>query len=480
MNANPRFLVGLDLGSRGHEVVICDEEGDRVRRFSIGRGRGGQEQLQREVSEILAGGGRAEYVVEAAQNFWQEVIHPLHAAGERVYLVDPTKCSDLRKFYSRHTKTDTIDAHATARLPLTDRALRSVWVGTPEQESLRRLCRLSWKLTEQMCNQKRRVSTMLEMVLPGIGEVWKNNYCGSARLFFRRYLDPQRARRLGRKRLGQILRRRAYGKFSLEAEEKLWAVIQNAPELRYRYDDLMLEVQCELDLLEDLERRQQVLRERIAELYAEVDPSHRLEHVPGLGYFLAAALTSAIGDVRRWGSADSLVAASGLVPRKKASSGHEKANQPLTKRGDPQLRCWLYVSAEIVRHYDPELQAFFLRLRRRGLPHKAAICAVAAKLLRRLFAVLRDQSEYRRAEQERIGNGKKPVRESVHEVAEELLKDKPDEASCASPKLALPRGDGKSAGSTEPPASLRRTCEAANTHHLGHLPSLDRGSEAIL
>jgi transposase len=397
-----------------------------------------------------------------------------------VYLVDPTKCHDLRKFYSRHTKTDTIDAHATARLPLTDRALRPVWVGTPEQESLRRLCRLSWKLTEQMSNQKRRLTTMLEMVLPGIGEVWKNNYCGSARLFFRRYLDPQRARRLGRKRLGQILRRRAYGKFPPQAEEKLWAVIQNAPVLRYRYDDLVLEVHCQLDLLEDLERRQEALRERIAELYAEVDPTHRLEHVPGLGYFLAAALTSAIGDVRRWGSADSLVAASGLVPRKKASSGHEKANQPLTKRGDPQLRCWLYVSAELVRHYDPELQAFFLRLRRRGLHHKAAICAVAAKLLRRLYAVLRDQTEYRSAEQDRIRNGKKPIRESVHEVAEELLKDKPDEASCASPKLPPAEGEGKTATPATVPAGLGAGQKTQNTPCLEYSRSQDRGSEGVL
>jgi transposase len=479
MNADPRFLVGLDLGSRQHEVVICDEQGERVRRFSIGRGRGGQEQLEREVSAVLAGGGRAEYVVEAAQNFWQEIIHPLHAAGQKVYLVDPTKCSDLRKFYSRHTKTDTIDAQATARLPLTDRHLRPVWVGTPEQESLRRLCRLSWKLTEQMCNQKRRLSTMLEMVLPGIGEVWKNNYCGSARLFYRRYLEAGRARRLGRKRLGAILRRRAYGKFPAQAEEKLWAVIQNAPALRYRGDDLMFEVQCELDLLENLEHRQQVLRERIEELYGEVDPAHRLEHVPGLGYFLAAALTSAIGDVRRWGSADSLVAASGLVPRKKASSGHEKAHQPLTKRGDPQLRCWLYVAAEIVRHYDPELQAFFLRLRRRGLHHKAAICAVAAKLLRRLYAVLRDQTEYRRVEQDRIKNGKKPIRESVHEVAEELLKDKPDEASCASSKLAPPSNESKMAPSADTPGSRGEESAAQNTPYLEYSPSPDRGSEGL-
>lgn len=430
MNQPRSCYVGLDLGSQGHEVVVCDEAGQRIHRFGIGRGKGGWERLRHEIDVLIGSEGQAVYTVEAAQNFWQELIHPLHAAGESVYLVDPTKCSDLRKFYHRHTKTDSIDALATARLPLTDRNLRAVWVGTAEQESLRRLCRLSWKLTEQMCNHKRRLTTMLEMILPGIGKVWKNVYCNSARLFYRRYLDPVCARRLGRKRLAQILRRRAWGKFSEKAEQKLWDVIINAPELSYRYDDLVLEVQCELDMLEAVERQQQQLRERIDELYCDVDPQRRLETVPGLGAFMAAALTSAIGDIDRWKNADSLVAASGLVPRKKASSGKEKTSQPLSKRGNPQLRCWLYVCAEIVRHYDPELQAFFLRLRKRGLHHKAAICAVAAKLLRRLFAVLRGQKDYKKCAAEQIQASRKKIRESVHEVARRLLKDQPKSPPC--------------------------------------------------
>jgi transposase len=270
---------------------------------------------------------------------------------------------------------------------------------------------------------------LLEMVLPGVGRVWKNRYCGSARLFYRRYLDPARARRLGRKRLGEVLRRRAWGKFSEKKLAELWAVIENAPDLRYRYDDLVLEVQCELDGLESIERRREALMERIEELYTEVDPEHRLESVPGLAGFFGAAITSAIGDPKRWRSADQLVAWSGLVPRKKASSGREKPNQKLTKHGDPMLRSWLYVAAELVRHYDPELQAFYVRLRRRGKHHKSAICAVAVKLLRRLYAVLKDRSQYQVAYVERLHNTEKPVRESVHEVAQALLKDKPDTAS---------------------------------------------------
>ena len=328
-----------------------------------------------------------------------------------------------------------------------------VWVGTAEQESLKRLCRLSWKLSQEIRNRKRRFATLVEMVYPGIKRVWKNRYCASARLFYRRYLDPSRARRIGRKRLGHMLRRRAWGKFSAEAEERLWAVIQNAPELRFGYDDLQLEVRCELDLLDSLEKRLEELKERIEELYCEVDPERLVESVPGIGCYLAACFTSVIGDIERWRNADCLVAASGLIPRKKASSGREVGNQQLTKQGNPQLRCWLYVAAELVRHYDPELQAFFRRLRRRGLHHKAAICAVATKLLRRVYAVLRDRVVYQRVAEQQIQNREKLVRASVSEVAQALLKDEADSASraeeyaatpaVASPGLDRPRGARK-------------------------------------
>jgi len=423
------WYVGLDLGSRGHEVAVCDGEGREVQGFKVPRGREGYRALREEVGRCLPPGANVVYLVEAAGNLWQEVVHPLEAAGEAVSSLSPVKCSDLRKFYRRHTKTDVIDAAATARVGISDHALRRAWVGTPEQESLRRLCRLSWKLSMEARDKKRRVSALLELVLPGIGKVWKNRYCSSARLFYRRYLDPSRAHRLGRKRLGEVLRRRAWGKFSEKKLSQLWSVIENAPELRYRYDDLMLEVECELEGLEAIEKRREKLTERIEELYSEVDPAHRLESVPGLGGFLGAALTSAVGDVARWGGADQLVASSGLVPRKRASSGREKANQRLTKYGDPMLRSWLYVAAQLVRHYDPELQAFYTRLRRRGKHHNTAVCAVATKLLRRIYAVLRDETTYQVVAKERTHNAEKPVRESVYEVAQALLRDNPDAAS---------------------------------------------------
>ena len=101
----------------------------------------------------------------------------------------------------------------------------------------------------------------------------------------------------------------------------------------------------DLDLLEAEARAQQQLRERIAELYSEIDPDTRLTSLPGLGEFLAAAITAFIAEPGRFRNVDEVVALSGLCPRKKSSAGSETANQPLTKHRDPTLRSCLYVGS---------------------------------------------------------------------------------------------------------------------------------------
>lgn len=360
------------------------------------------------------------YTVEATQNFWLELVQPLSRAGREVYLVSPSKSTALRTFLRRHTKTDVIDAEAISRLPAVDALLHRAVVSDPRFDALRRLGRQSWQLRERMSARKRRIMTRVQTVYPGYEHVFRNRYCGASRLFMRRYLVPAKARRLGRRRLGAILRKRAWGKLSDEREATLWRVIENAPELALDYGDFQFLVNQDLDLLEAEERSQLAIRERIAEIYSEIDPEQRLLSVPGLGEFLAATITAFVGELDRFRSGDEVVAFAGLCPRKRSTAGADKPNQPLTRHGDPTLRSCLYVAAEIARQYDPELHAFYARLRKRGKHHKLAICALAAKLLRRCFAVLRSGQPYRIVGAEVLAkatrNGKR-IRTSVSEVA---------------------------------------------------------------
>ena len=437
-----RAYVGVDLGGRFHQVQVTAADGSRLgSSFRIGRGREGLAALQRGVLATAGPEFEVIYTIEATQNYWQELVHPLRRAGATVYLVSPSKTTALRTFYRRHTKTDPIDAAATSRLPVVDPGLHPVVMGDIRYDSLRRLVRQSWQLREAMANRKRRIMSRVLMVYPGYEEVFRDRYCGASLLFCRRYLEPEKARRLGRARLTTLLRKRALGKFDDSRAARLWAVIENAPELAIAYEDLQRSVNLDLDLLEAEERVQQEVRERIAELYGDLDPETRLTTIPGLGEFLAAAITAFVAEPGRFRNADEVVALSGLCPRKKSSAGSDTSNQPLTKHGDPTLRSCLYVAAEIARQYDPELRAFHARLRARGKHHKQATCALAAKLLRRCWAVLQSKRAYVVEHQARLARAQqegKTVRESVHEVAERLNDGggMPSPAADAKPTLA--------------------------------------------
>jgi transposase len=419
-----RAFVGVDLGGQFHQVQVTDLAGERLgKSFRIGRGRAGLAELERGVAAVVGTDCEAVYTIEATQEYWRELVHPLQQRGAEVYLVSPAKSSALRTFYRRHTKTDAIDAQATSRLPVVDAKLRPAAVCAPRWDALRRLVRQSWQLREQMANRKRRIMARVQMVYPGYEGVFRDRYCGASLLFIHRYLNPVKARRLGRTRLATLLRKRAWGKFDAVRAERLWQVVENAPELGLEYDDLQLVVNQDLALLEAEERSQQALRDRIAELYGELDPECRLSSLPGLGEFLAAAITAFVGEPGRYDNADQVVALSGLCPRQKSSAGIDTANQALTQHGDPTLRGCLYLAAEIARHYDPELQAFHRRLTARGKHYKQASCALAAKILRRCFALLRDGKAYEMRHREQVIHRQqegKTVRGSVHEVAERL------------------------------------------------------------
>ena len=118
----------------------------------------------------------------------------------------------------------------------------------------------------------------------------------------------------------------------------------------------------------------------------------RLESVPGIGPIIATTILATFSDVRRFPSAKHAASYAGLVAST-FDSGERVQHGHITRRGSAELRAMLCEAAHHAPRAGNPLQPFFASLcARRG--YRMAIVAVAHRLCRITYAILRDGTEF--------------------------------------------------------------------------------------
>ena len=161
--------------------------------------------------------------------------------------------------------------------------------------------------------------------------------------------------------------------------------------------------ETERRLLADLLTEHDTIGQRIGHFNRHIDQAlepyaeqrRLLETLPGVDRTAACAILSEIGaDPHKvFGNPHRLAAWAGLCPGNNESAGKRRNGR--ARRGNQTLRAVLIESAHAAaRTHNCQFQAFHQALtRRRG--YKRAIVATAHKLLRCVFAVLRNRAPYR-------------------------------------------------------------------------------------
>jgi transposase len=141
--------------------------------------------------------------------------------------------------------------------------------------------------------------------------------------------------------------------------------------------------------------REQVggLERRLAEAQnAYAEDVRRLQTVPGVGPIVALTTLAFLSDVSRFPSAKRAASYAGLVPSTHQSGDHD-AHGRITKRGSGELRAMLCEAAHHARRPDHPLNPYFSVLcARKG--YRIAVVAVAHRLCRILYAMLRDRKDF--------------------------------------------------------------------------------------
>jgi transposase len=182
--------------------------------------------------------------------------------------------------------------------------------------------------------------------------------------------------------LKSLLRRRAQLVRGCVALKQSW---KNEPLLKEQFNQL-------LAAIAQFEKTIQKTLKEIAEDAGMQDQVKRCQAVEGVGLLTATAAATAFlrGE---FANSDEYVAFLGMDPRVR-QSGQKDQRRRLSKRGDSEFRRLFHNSA-MAASRSPVWKPYYQSYLARGLKGTQALVILARKLARVMFALMKNQSEYR-------------------------------------------------------------------------------------
>jgi transposase len=395
-----RRLVGIDLGiASAHTARVLDGTGETVAKRKCWPRADSLADLERAALVGAAEGTRLEVIMEPTGPAWLPIAVFFAARGHAVYRVSSAKASDLRKFFSRHTKTNGIDADTLARLGIVDPAgLAELRLPDSARASLDRRVRATDRLTAQGSEHKVRIKDLVRQVMPMSPLVGDLGAADQAVL--ERWADPHLLVKAGAKRVTALIAKASHGHQGAERAAQWIAAAEASLELygshpAVAFDDLAAEIATEVRLLRAVQAELAGHATAREAAYKQVDPAGLARSLPGLAEVGGPALVAAMGDPARFGRGKQFRSFTGLVPKASETGDTDRKGQPMSKAGSSLLRTTMVRAADTSRRQDPQLaRIYYLQMVERGKDHLGALCVVAANLAERSWTVMHRAEPY--------------------------------------------------------------------------------------
>lgn len=401
--------IGLDLAISGtHKAVIADEQArivsPAIRLRTDPNDLGGLLQRSRDGA---ASDDPPCVVMEPTGSMWRPVASYFIQRDVTVYLVKTQQVADLRKYYSKHAKSDRISAEVLARLPWIDpESLYPLHLVGADYLTGQRWCKQQEELAELITAVKNRIQAWERAYWPGLEGVVDDLWAPWMRRWRKAWYDPWRLQDANSTQLATFLAEAGADPQAVEQlAADLQAVAQQTADLfsplqggqppHVDYAALQEQVLRELRILAIYEDEHRAVAQQKRALYRQLHPSRHLETLKGVGEDGAAVYTFFVADVSRFALQKEFRGWHGLIPKSDQSGDADKKGLGVTKAGPATVKHYAYMNAEVARQWDPQIAKIYHdQMVNKGNHHAQAICCCATHLLDRVRVILREERPY--------------------------------------------------------------------------------------
>lgn len=395
MNATTIY-VGIDVSKDKSDICIKDKLGnDLIKRLIIANKKADLGHLYETIDKIRSktpGNSDVIFGMEATGIYSLPLYSALTRDGHKVKLYNPIQTNGFRKMNIRKTKTDPIDSAIIADMLRFSEPPKVNPIKDLNLYQLRELVRIRDRLIDKQTVCKVQLVRNIDTVWPDYSSVMKGATSATSIAILKKYSVPSKVRAESFEKFYELVKMKSRSKISRTAAEEIYNHAGNILTIPELDSIISVEIKTLIKELELYDEQIRSIEKRIDQMMKLIDS--KIMSIPGIGDTLGPMILGEIGDANRFPTAKKLIAFAGLDPIVSQSGRFENKSGKISKRGSPLLRKGLFLAANVARQNDENLKRFYDKKINEGKHHYSALNAVAAKVLRIVYWVLKNNKEY--------------------------------------------------------------------------------------
>ncbi len=387
-----KLIIGIDIGKQNHQATIINESSQILGgSIKFPNTTAGAQLLLDRVTAVNTAKLPLVFGLEATGHYWLSLYSYLVEQGFQVVVINPYQSDAWRKVYLSSTKTDAEDAFLIAEI-IRFGNFSPTKLAKEEMITLRNLSRFRLTLNQQISDSKRRIITILDQVFPEFESSFSDVFGKTGRTLLKKYPTPEDVDQISINKLTKIVTTLSKGHFKKDKALEIKLKAKTSFGVKLALDSLTFQLELLLKSLELTEKQLIQVDEEINPLIAN---DCVLLSLPGINKTLAASILSEIGDIKRFKTSSQLVSFAGINPTVRQSGNFLGTKNHMSKKGSAYLRLALWQSSITSVRFNPILKQYYNQKIAEGKNHMTVIGAVSRKLAGIIFAMLRDNKQFK-------------------------------------------------------------------------------------
>jgi transposase len=414
---NKTLIVGVDI-SKDHLSAYGRGNGQETNTFEVTNNYEGLSimwanlrvyQIKYGCEQIILGFESTGHYSEPLKNFMSDKnvklvqVNPMHTKRVK-HLNDrcsdtivgskpPAKAGGKLPDYNSPGSTDQKDPRVIVDIIQLGHYLSLVIPVGPSAE-LRSLTYARESLLQEKIRILNRLESLVFRIFPEFLQTVKHMANKTSRYLLNHYPTAHEIKWVSLEQLTKEIKKVSRGQLGQEMAERLKQTSEISLGTKEGRDGILYEIEYILDQIDRIEIRVNQLEEKMKEQIEKIPYAKKLLSIKGIGIVILSGLVGEVGDFRDYRKQSELVKLAGLDIYE-ISSGKYRGQRHISKCGRWLLRKLLYFASLNVIRQQGIMRDYYQRLTGRGMVKTKALIAVSRKLLRTIFAMVRDGTEYK-------------------------------------------------------------------------------------